>query len=147
MLFCGFAFVLCSVVAVSRLLVGAEIHSNRDPNQPKIDPKSTKSGPGGTPQEVKKRGNQKMRGGVQLAEKVGERCLRQHSAPKVLSPGEEVGGGVNPSSNIESIGWRSWRDGCCHASPKPPVAQRAGGILGGIQFSGYRPLGPRLRLG
>ena len=46
--FCGFAFVMCFVVAVSRLLVGAEIHSNRDPNQSKIDPKSTKSGRGGT---------------------------------------------------------------------------------------------------
>ena len=60
-LFCGFAFVMCFVVAVSRLLVGAEIHSNRDPNQPKIDPKSTKSGPGGTPKrwknvKIKKRG-------------------------------------------------------------------------------------------
>ena len=41
--------VLCFVVAVSCLLVGAEIHSNRCPNQPKIDPTSTKSGPGGTP--------------------------------------------------------------------------------------------------
>ena len=48
-LFCGFAFVMCFVVAVSRLLVGAEIRSNRGRNEPNIDPKSTKSGPEGTP--------------------------------------------------------------------------------------------------
>ena len=70
-LFCGFAFVMCFVVAVSRLLVGAEIHSNRDPNQPKIDPQSTKSGPGGYPQELKKREHQKKRGGVRLGPPLG----------------------------------------------------------------------------
>ena len=63
MLFCGFAFVMWFVVAVSRLLVGAEIWSNRGRNEPKIDPKSTKSGPG-VPPRVKKVENQKKSGAV-----------------------------------------------------------------------------------
>ena len=45
----GCCVVLCFVVAVSCLLVGAEIHSNRGLNQPKIVPKSTKSEPEDSP--------------------------------------------------------------------------------------------------
>ena len=46
----------------------------------------------------------------------------------ILEPGEEVGGGVNHSSR--EVGRRNmeeWKN----ASPKPPLAQRAGGILFG----------------
>ena len=48
------------VVEVSCSLVGAEIRSNRGPNQPKIN----EIGAGGYPQEVKKRENQKKMGGA-----------------------------------------------------------------------------------
>ena len=58
---------------------------------------------------------------------IGEyECIRHHDFGA-------RGGGRRRAKPLLQYSIKDWmkelRDGCCHASPKPPVAQRAGGIL------------------